>query len=77
MITHLVKHSEGRDVLIQCLQKWTEPTWYSNVLPKVESEIYWAEPIDSAYISYTFRIENVTCQECLKNEDCRAAKQKI
>ncbi len=71
MTIHLVKRSEGRDLLINCLQKWTEPSWYSNVLPKVESEVYWAEPIDSNYIPYTFKIENVTCSECLKNENYR------
>jgi hypothetical protein len=68
MTIHLVKRSEGRDLLIHCLQRWTEPSWYSNVLPKVESEIYWAEPIESTYIPYTFRLENVTCPECLENE---------
>ena len=71
MTIHLVKRSEGRDLLINCIQKWTEPSWYSNVLPKVESEVYWAEPIEAAYIAYSFNIDIVTCQECLRDENYR------
>jgi hypothetical protein len=72
MTIHLVKRSEGRDFLIHCLQRWTEPSWYSNVLPKLESEVYWAEPIEANYIAYSFNMGLVTCQECLKDEDYRA-----
>ena len=71
MTIHLVKRSEGRDLLIHCIQKWTEPSWYSNVLPKVESEVYWAEPIEAAYIAYSFNIDIVTYQECLRDENYR------
>ena len=71
MIIHLVKRSEGKDLLIHCLQRWTESVTYSNALPRVSSEVYWAEPIESTYIPYAFSLENVTCQECIKNEDYR------
>lgn len=65
MTIHFVNHSGGRDLFIDCLQKWTEPTWNSNTLPKLESGIYWAEPIESKYIAYTFSKEKVTCPQCL------------
>lgn len=66
MIIHFAEQSDTKDLLIMCYQKWTEPAWYSNVLPKLESEVYWAEPIENNYVPYTYDKSNVTCLECLK-----------
>ena len=65
MIIHLVERSDNKDLLIVCYQKWTEPAWYSAVLPKLEHEIYWAEPLESSYIPYTFNKNNSNCLDCL------------
>jgi hypothetical protein len=66
MKIHLVQESQQPDLLIHCLQRWTQPAWLSNALPKLESEIFWAEPIIDTYIAYTFSKEKVTCEKCLK-----------
>ena len=68
MIIHFVESSNHKYLLVTCYQKWTEPAWYSNVLPKLDSEVYWAEPIDNNYIPYTLNKNNVTCEDCLNKK---------
>lgn len=69
MKIHYIKTHSGKDILIPCLNKWTEQSWHNDVLPKLEDEIYWANPIEDKYLAYTFCKSKTTCQECLKNAD--------
>ena len=65
MKIHYVTNSGGRDLLINCLKKWTEPTWNKDTLPKLREGVFWAEPIEDKYLPYTFETRLVTCEDCL------------
>jgi len=73
MKIHYVAHSDGRDLLISCLNKWTEPTWHKDTLPRLPKDVFWADPIEDKYLAYTFNKSIATCEVCL-NEDNKEAK---
>ena len=69
MKIHYVKYSDQKDLLISCLKKWTEPTWYKDTLPKLPEGVFWAEPIEDKYLPYTFELKATTCEDCLNESN--------
>ena len=39
MTIHFAEKSVGKQLFISCYQMWSEPAWYSNVLPKLDFEV--------------------------------------